>query len=126
MAYCAPMPIDDERAAWLGGLRTTDTAIHEALDAEVASREIAALQERITSLHAQVAALQGAVRVRDSLLADHRVAIAERDVRIDALAAQASPPPLSRRVAGRAGTVARRAARVPRRLVRSVAKAAGR
>jgi hypothetical protein len=128
MAYCAPMPIDDERAAWLAGLRTSDRALHQALDGEVAAREISALHERIAALQAQVASLRGSVRVRDALLDDHRVAIAERDARIDALGTPGTPPPvptLSGLLRARAGSVVRRVARLPRRLVRSAGALVG-
>ncbi|MEZ0449569.1 hypothetical protein [Cellulomonas sp. ICMP 17802] len=120
------MPIDDERAAWLTGLRTADRDIHEALAAEVATREIAALHDRVAALHAQVDGLRGAVRVRDELLQDHRVAIAERDVRIENLLATAAAAPGPSPVATRVVHLVRRAARVPRRIVRSAARVAGR
>lgn len=125
MAYCAPMPIDDERAAWLAGLRTADKALHEVLDGEVAAREIAALHERISALQAQVSSLRGSVRVRDSLLADHRIAIAERDARIDALGDAPPPPTLTGVLRQRAGGAARRVARLPRRLARSASARVG-
>ncbi|WP_421740923.1 hypothetical protein [Cellulomonas sp.] len=119
------MPIDDERAAWLTGLRTADKALHEALDGEVAAREISALHERIAALQAQVAALRGSVRVRDALLDDHRVAIAERDARIDALGTPPPPPSMVALLRSRAGGAARRVARVPRRLARSATARVG-
>ncbi|KQS99771.1 hypothetical protein [Cellulomonas sp. Leaf395] len=119
------MPIDDERAAWLAGLRTADRAVHQALDGEVAAREISALHERIAALQAQVASLRGSVRVRDSLLDDHRVAIAERDARIDALGTPPPVPTLKSLLRARAVGVVRRVARLPRRLVRSAGALVG-
>ena len=126
MAYIVAMPIDDERAAWLTGLRTANRTLNDGLAAEVAGRENTALHLRIVALEAQVAGLRGAVRVRDELLQDHRVAIGERDVRIEALLTRATEAPASVPVSARAAHLVRRAARVPGRLARSAARVTGR
>ncbi|GEL97657.1 hypothetical protein CTE05_12040 [Cellulomonas terrae] len=126
MPYIADMPIDDERAAWLTGLRIADRDIHEALDAEVAAREIAGLHLRVAALHAQVDGLRGAVRVRDELLRDHQVAIAERDVRIETLLHSGTGAPSHTPAATLVAHLVQRAARVPGRIVRSATRVAGR
>ncbi|NTW38356.1 MAG: hypothetical protein HGA44_00475, partial [Cellulomonadaceae bacterium] len=112
------MPIDDRRAAWLTGLRTSDDAVHRRLSDEAAHREVEALEGRLLTLQAELVALRRAVGVRDHLLHDQRVAIAERDARIDHLAAldqRSHQHPTGRATAARAG---RAAARVARALVR--------
>ncbi|KRD44629.1 hypothetical protein ASE38_11130 [Cellulomonas sp. Root930] len=115
MLYPASMPVDEEAAAWLTGLRTTDRTLHARLEGEAAAREVSALQDRVVRLQAQVAGLQGAVRVRDELLADQRVAIKERDSRIDTLVSAAGDETWSSRMRH----TARSAVAVPRRMVRS-------
>ena len=115
MLYPARMPVEEEAAAWLTGLRTTDRTLHAGLEGEAAAREVSALQDKVVRLEAQIAGLRGAVRVRDALLADQRVAIKERDGWIDDLRAVTVPPTWSSRVR----RTVRSAAGVPRRAVRS-------
>jgi len=135
------MSLDDQRAAWLNSVHAADHAVHTALADESAPRRVLALQDRVASLQAQVAALREAVRVRDQLLedqraavaerdtviaghhavlaerdrllADHRVAVAERDARIDQLTSALGTPSTQ--------SLLRRAVRRARRALRPVA-----
>ncbi|AEE46635.1 hypothetical protein Celf_2510 [Cellulomonas fimi ATCC 484] len=125
MAYCAPMPIEDERAAWLTGLRTEDRDLHARLDTEVAGRRIATLEERLLSLQAEVSGLRGAVRVRDRLLQDHLSAVAERDALIETLSARVRAEE-NRGGGAAAVSLARKVVRLPRRVARRAVRVLGR
>lgn len=82
------MPSDDRRAAWLTGLRAKDAAVHRTLTNESAALEARALSGRLASLQAELLAMRGALRVRDEIIHDLGLAIAERDMRIDVLGRQ--------------------------------------
>ncbi|NNH08333.1 hypothetical protein [Cellulomonas fimi] len=119
------MPIEDERAAWLTGLRTEDRDLHARLDTEVAGRRIATLEERLLSLQAEVSGLRGAVRVRDRLLQDHLSAVAERDALIETLSARVRAEE-NRGGGAAAVSLARKVVRLPRRVARRAVRVLGR
>lgn len=77
-----------------------------AEDRRVRAEAVEQLEERLTAAVAELRALRAAVVLRDSLLREQQVAIAERDTRIHALLSarlvQPAPPtPFVRRAAYR-------------------------
>ncbi|WP_315097936.1 hypothetical protein [uncultured Cellulomonas sp.] len=90
---------------WHAALATNDVAARAAEDARVRSAAVATLEERLDTAAAELRALRASVTVRDNLLREQQVALAERDARIDQLVTTTSPParrPLARRALSRA------------------------
>ncbi|MBO3093944.1 hypothetical protein [Cellulomonas dongxiuzhuiae] len=123
------MPIKDDAATWLDTLRTVDREVHAAVAADVEEREIGALLARVADLRSQTVALRGAIRVRDRLLEDQRIAVLERDRRVADLERQVdelAAHPLrrvARQLTDRALVLPRRAVALPRRLGRAAVRA---
>jgi hypothetical protein len=72
----------------------------------VRTAAVATLEERLETASAELRALRASVTLRDDLLREQQVALAERDARIDQLEASLSAPerprPLTRRALSRA------------------------
>lgn len=72
-------PRATEPALWHEALRSADQAAHATEDDWMADSAVAVLERRLAKANADRIALREAIRVRDTLLAEQRVAIAERD-----------------------------------------------
>jgi hypothetical protein len=114
-----------EPTIWHAALRENDERAHQQEDAWVRLHAVETLERRLAQANADRHVQREAVRVRDVLLAEQRVALEERDrlvvelharlTEAETARAEVVPPPLHRRVLRRArglvGRVLRRLAR---------------
>jgi len=63
---------------WHAALRDRDTAVHSAQDERTRREAVEVLELRTVAMNAELRALVGAIRLRDQLLNEQRVALAER------------------------------------------------
>ncbi|HEY3438801.1 MAG TPA: hypothetical protein VGK35_14045 [Actinotalea sp.] len=120
------MPADDrstESATWHAALRLNDDAAHAREDEWMRAEAVRVLELRLTQANADRHALRAGLHLRNTLLDEQRVALAERDSVISrqarALEAAGGPGILrrARAAAGRTfiGDIYRSAARAVRR-----------
>lgn len=89
---------------WHETLRDNDLAVRAVEDERSRREGDSRLEDRLVAASAELTALRAAVSLRDRLLQEQQLALAERDRRIDelvALTAHARRRPLHRRVLGR-------------------------
>ncbi len=106
-----------EFALWHQALASADAAAHDDEDAWTRRNAVRVLEERLVRANADRHALREAVRLRDTILTEQRLALAERDreiSRLRALGPHVAPEPwtLGRILRG----VRRRLGRAYRRL----------